>query len=97
MQFTIGVQVEDILQIESRDAMLRRTGMGIECRQGLGGTALEFRSSLGIQSGWPTAGLGVSFFHVLQIDVATWAEEVGRYIGQNDMRHWTARVRFGGW
>ena len=43
------------------------------------------------------AGLGISFFHVLQIDVATWAEEAGRYVGQNDMRHWTARVRFGGW
>jgi len=63
----------------------------------LGGTALEIRSALGLQSGWPTAGLGISFFRVLQIDVATWAEEAGRYVGQNDMRHWTARVRFGGW
>jgi len=97
MQFTIGAQVNDILEINTPDAMLRRTGMGIECRQGFGGTALEIRSALGIQSGWPTAGLGISFFRVLQIDVATWAEEAGRYVGQNDMRHWTARVRFGGW
>jgi hypothetical protein len=97
MQFTIGAQVKDLLEIETLDAMLRRTGMGIECHQGLGETALEIRSALGMQGGWPTAGFAISFFRVLQIDVATWAEEAGRYVGQNDMRHWTARVRLGGW
>lgn len=95
MQFLIGAQVDDIVGIDSKDAFLRRTRAGFECQQGFLGKVLETRASAGVQGGWLSAGLGLTLFNTFQFDMATWAEEAGRYVGQKENRHWVLRIRLG--
>lgn len=93
-QLRLGAQLNDVLGIRGTDPFLRRLGLGMEMEQGLG-HILAFRGSLGVHSGWPTAGVGLMIFRWIRLDLATWAEETGRYVGQKAERNWDVRFRLG--
>ncbi|OWV06134.1 MULTISPECIES: hypothetical protein [unclassified Fibrobacter] len=57
--------------------------------------ALALRVSGGFKGGYPTAGIAVEALRFFTLEIATWAEELGYYTGQDEERVYMAELSIG--
>lgn len=57
--------------------------------------ALALRVSGGFKGGYPTAGVALEVLRFFTLEVATWAEELGYYTGQDEERVYMAELSIG--
>ena len=57
--------------------------------------ALAVRLAGGFKGGYPSAGLGLEILRFRTLEVATWAEELGYYTGQDEERIYMGQISLG--
>lgn len=57
--------------------------------------ALSLRLAGGFRGGYPTAGIGLEVLRFFTFELATWAEEMGYYTGQDEERVYMAQISLG--
>ena len=75
--------------VEAEQTLLAWPGYNNEIR------ALSLRLSGGFRGGYPSAGLGLEVLRFFTLELATWAEELGYYIGQDEERVYMAQISLG--
>lgn len=99
----LAIDFEDALNNERNYKFFNHLNFGGEIEQTLLGwlgvnneiRALKGRLAVGFKGGYPTAGLGLELLRILEVEVATWAEERGYYLGQLPNRFYMGQVRIG--
>jgi hypothetical protein len=98
-----AVDFEDALNNERNYKPLSHLNMGMEVEQtllawpGLNNEirALKVRLAGGFKGGYPSGGVGLELMRVVELELATWAEEKGYYTGQAPYRVYMGQVRVG--
>lgn len=98
----LAVDYEDMLNADKNYKPLSHLNMGLEVEQVLLAIpnwpslrALKVRGGVGFKGGYPSAGFAVEALRILEVEFATWGEEVGYYTGAEENRYWVMQVSVG--
>lgn len=99
----IAVDFEDALNNDRNYKPLSHLNFGMEYEQTLLAwpgfnneiRALKIRLAGGFKGGYPSAGVSLELLRILEVELATWADEQGYYTGQAPYRTYMGQVRIG--
>lgn len=102
-KFNIAVDFEDALNNDRNYKPLSHLNLGMEVEQtllawpGLNNEirALKVRLAGGFKGGYPSGGVSLEVLRLVEVELATWAEEKGYYTGQAPYRIYMGQVRVG--
>ena len=75
--------------MEVEQTLLAWPGLNNEIR------ALKVRLAGGFKGGYPSGGVSLEVLRLVEVELATWAEEKGYYTGQAPYRIYMGQVRVG--
>ncbi|HPW94316.1 MAG TPA: hypothetical protein PLT31_03920, partial [Fibrobacteraceae bacterium] len=98
-----AVDFEDALNNDRNYKPLSHLNLGMEVEQtllawpGLNNEirALKVRLAGGFKGGYPSGGVSLEVLRLVEVELATWAEEKGYYTGQAPYRIYMGQVRVG--
>jgi hypothetical protein len=90
----IAIDYEDLLNDERNYKPLSKLNFGAEVEQ-YGWHVLSARLAGGFKGGYWSAGAGLSFFDLVHLEAATWADEKGYYTGQVEDRLYAVNIAIG--
>lgn len=102
-KFNIACDFADALNSDKNYKVMNHFNFGFEAEQvllawpGLNNQLriLSGRIAAGFKGGYPSAGLSIEALHVVTLEFATWAEERGYYIGQDEERIYMGQLSIG--
>lgn len=95
-RLSLAASLIDLLDDRHDWKPLSKLGLGAEYAfSPLPWKTLDFRLSVGVLGGYPTAGIGLDLLRALHLDVTTWARESGWYTGQLPDRKWAFKAGLG--
>ncbi len=94
---------DDALSSERNYKALSHLNFGMEVEQNILAwpgynneiRALALRLAGGFRGGYPSAGIGLEVLRFFTFELATWAEEMGYYTGQDEQRVYMAQISLG--
>lgn len=98
-----AIDFENALSTERNYKTLSHLDFGMEIEQVLlavpgyndNWRILKLRLSGGFRGGYPSAGIALEMLRFVEVEVATWSEELGYYTGQRENRIYMAQLSLG--
>lgn len=102
-KFNIAVDYADAIADENNYKPFSHVNFGLEVEQNILAwpgynneiRALALRVAGGFKGGYPTAGVALEVLRFFTFELATWAEELGYYTGQDEERVYMAEISLG--